>query len=281
MLLRSVHPSWRWIPASLGFLALSLPAAAHDVIYTIPLSAAQEVPPSGTGGTGSATITLNDETGAVSVTGSYSGLSSNQTLAHIHGPAPAGMNAVIIVTLTGTGGTSGTFSGAGTLTPAEVLDMQAGLHYINIHSMTFGAGEIRGQICESAQANTRNPTGPGTGTNPLSFACSPLTFGGSLSATVFLGATTGHSHALLIAFDSKINLLLSGGQRLLCVDLSGSGEMFTGAGLGPVAGPTALFSAAVPNDLGLCNLHLSAQAIHFGAVIPFALSNAQDLTVGY
>jgi len=258
-----------------------VPAAAHDVVYTIPLSAAQEVPPSGTGGTGTATVTLNDETGAVSVTGSYTGLSSNQILAHIHGPAPAGMNNVIIITLTGTGGTSGTFSGSGSLTPAQVIDMEAGLNYINVHSMNFTNGEIRGQICESADVNTRNPTGPGTGTNPLSFACSPLHFGGSLSATVFLGATTGHTSALLIAFDSKINILLGGGQRLLCVDLSGAGEMFTGSGMGPVAGPTALFSAPVPNDLGLCNMHLSAQAIHFGGVVPFALSNAQDLTVGY
>jgi hypothetical protein len=158
--------------------------------------------------------------------------------------------------------------------------MEAGLHYINIHTMNFGAGEIRGQICESAQVNTRNPTGPGTGTNPLSFQCAPLTFGGALSATVHLGATTGHSSALLIAFDSKINVLLGGGQRLLCVDLGGGGELFTGAGLGPVAGPMAVFSGSVPNDLGFCNFEMTAQAIHFGGVIPFALSNAQDITIG-
>jgi hypothetical protein len=34
------------------------------------------------------------------------------------------------------------------LTPARVIDMLSGLHYINIHSANFGSGEIRGQVIE-------------------------------------------------------------------------------------------------------------------------------------
>jgi hypothetical protein len=67
----------------------------------------------------------------------------------------------------------------------------------------------------------------------------------------------------------------------LCIDLGGSGELFTGGGLGPMPGPMATFSASVPNDLNLCSFAFSSQAIHFGTVVPFALSNAQDLTVGF
>ena len=117
-----------------------------DLVFTFPLSDTQEVPPSGTGASGRAVVRLDTNTGRVDVNGSYHGLSSNQTLAHIHGPAPVGVNAGILVTLTGNGGTNGSFSGSGTLTPEQVADMEAGLHYINIHTMTFPSGEIRGQV---------------------------------------------------------------------------------------------------------------------------------------
>ena len=40
------------------------------------------------------------------------------------------------------------------------------------------------------------------------------------------------------------------------------------------------FDLPVPPDAALCGLVLHSQAVQFGAP-PFALSNAQDLTVGY
>ena len=250
-------------------------ATVLTTVYDIPLSDTQEVPPTGTGGSGSAVVILDPATGDVTVVGSYASLGSNQTLAHIHGSAPAGMNAGIIVTLTGTGGTSGTFSGSGTLTAGQATAMQGGLHYINVHTMSFGAGEIRGQICESGASVFRN-----SGANPASYTCAPLIFGGTLSATVDL-STTGHNFAVLFGFDSMVNVGLAGGQRLLCLDLGGSGEIFDGDGLGPIAGPSAVFTAPVPFDLSLCNFSFSSQAIHLGGVMPFMLSNAQDLTLGF
>ena len=275
MSLRTLRRALPALAVPLGFLALAFPATAQTIVYNIPLSDTQEVPPSGTGATGSATVTLNTSTGAVSVTGSYTGLGSNQTLAHIHGPAPAGVNAGILVFLTGTGGTSGSITGSGTLTPAQVTAMQGGLHYINIHTMTFGAGEIRGQICDSGATAFRN-----SGANPASYTCAPLIFGGSLSATVDL-TTTGHSFAVLFGFDTAVDVGLASGQRLLCLDVGGSGEIFDGDGLGPIAGPSAVFTAPVPFDLSLCNFSFCSQAIHLGGVMPFALSNAQDLTLGF
>src|SRR5262245_22322483 len=117
-----------WKVASLfGLVAVALAAnvGAAPVspfgqhVFQVTMTGAQEVPPVVTGGSGTVSVTLDDVTGAVSVSGQFSGLTSNATLAHIHGPAPAGMNAGIIVTLTETGGTSGSVTGTGTLTPAK------------------------------------------------------------------------------------------------------------------------------------------------------------------
>ena len=128
-------------------LSFGTSAAAFDT-HTFPviLSGASEVPPVATGGSGSCTVTLDDVTGAVSVSGSFTGLSSNATLAHIHGLAGPGANAGIIVTLTETGGTSGNVGGGGTLTPGEITGMLNGLTYVNIHTSINGGGELRGQV---------------------------------------------------------------------------------------------------------------------------------------
>jgi hypothetical protein len=56
------------------------------------------------------------------------------------------MSAPILVPLQQTGGTAGTVSGTGTLTPAQVTDMQNGMMYVNVHTSTYPNGEIRGQI---------------------------------------------------------------------------------------------------------------------------------------
>jgi hypothetical protein len=42
--------------------------------------------------------------------------------------------------------TSGNFSGSGTLTPAQVQDVLMLRTYINIHSVTYPNGELRGQV---------------------------------------------------------------------------------------------------------------------------------------
>ncbi len=135
-----------------AMLLVAAPAIqAQTKRVTVLLNGAQEVPPVATSGTGCAVVKVDTATGNVTVTGTYRNLNGNQTLAHIHGPAPVGMNAGILVTLTGTGGTSGTFGGSGTLTPAQVTDLCNGLHYLNVHTTTSPGGEVRGQIVQAAK----------------------------------------------------------------------------------------------------------------------------------
>lgn len=104
----------------------------------------QEVPPNASPGFGSFTGTLTGLN--ITLTGTFGGLTAPVTAAHIHGPAGPGVNGPVILHLTIDNATSGNFSGNGVLTAQQALDLQAGLHYINIHTSTFPGGEIRGQI---------------------------------------------------------------------------------------------------------------------------------------
>jgi hypothetical protein len=114
------------------------------------------------------------------------------------------------------------------------------------------------------------------GANPASYSAMPAILGATWTATCDL-STTGHALAIFFAFDSPILFTFPNGQTLLCFDLLGSGELL---GTPIVAGPFASLSLPVPNDLTLCGLNVYSQVVHFGAVAPFALSNAQDLTLG-
>jgi hypothetical protein len=91
--------------------------------------------------------------------GNYSGLSGTVSAAHIHGPAGPGVSAGVIYGLIPTfitsGANSGTINGgnlslvdgtAGITLANQLTQLNSGLWYINIHSTTFGGGEIRGQI---------------------------------------------------------------------------------------------------------------------------------------
>jgi hypothetical protein len=74
----------------------------------------------------------------------FTGLSGEVTGAHIHGPASPGENAgVVIPFMTGL---SGTITGQTNLTSAQALDLAAGRWYVNIHTVAFPGGEIRGQL---------------------------------------------------------------------------------------------------------------------------------------
>ena len=115
--------------------------------------------------------------------------------------------------------------------------------------------------------------------NPDSLTTSAGQIGSPLSGTCDL-STTGHAMAAFFAFDAPARILLGGGQVLLCTDSTGVGELFTGSGLGPTAGPLATFEVLVPNDPGFCGMRLSIQAVHLFRTVPFALSNARDLTLG-
>ncbi|MEO8433995.1 MAG: PQQ-dependent sugar dehydrogenase [Pyrinomonadaceae bacterium] len=125
-------------------------SGAPPSLFVATLNGAQEVPPTNSTATGTATILLNSDQTTARVSLNFSGLSSAETAAHIHGPAAAGSNAAILFPLP-----LGQFSDFQiNLTPSQVSDLQNGLWYANVHSNTFGNGEIRGQFQSSAAAGS-------------------------------------------------------------------------------------------------------------------------------
>jgi outer membrane protein assembly factor BamB len=112
------------------------------VRFVITINGAQEVPPNGSLGTGTATIDVNTVTNQLFYNITFSGLGSAETMAHIHGFAPPGSTAGIIHTLPLGSPKIGVFN----YSQADEASILNGLSYVNIHSVNFSAGEIRGQI---------------------------------------------------------------------------------------------------------------------------------------
>lgn len=121
--------------------------------YTATLDPAQ-AGGGGRTGSGSATLTLSGTTLSWNVT--YTGLSTPDTVAHIHGPGAPGVSAPVLFPFTGTFNvTSGSFVGSTpNLTAQQISDLNAGLDYVNIHTTAFGGGEIRGQITQVPEPST-------------------------------------------------------------------------------------------------------------------------------
>jgi hypothetical protein len=121
---------------------------AAPVSFQVPLTGAQQVPPVQTPGSGSADLTYDPSTRVVTWNVTFSGLSSQATMAHFHGPAPAGKNAGVKVWLSQKGKMEMTspISGQTTLSPDDAKMFEAGDMYINVHTKNNPDGEIRGQV---------------------------------------------------------------------------------------------------------------------------------------
>ena len=118
------------------------------------LQGTQEVPANASTASGVALITFNTTTKALQLYGDYQGLSANITGSHIHSGALAGSTADVLVTLTNTGGATGTLVGSATLNATGESNLLDGKMYVNVHSGTFGGGEIRGQVTAANSTNS-------------------------------------------------------------------------------------------------------------------------------
>jgi hypothetical protein len=121
--------------------------------FVATLSGANEVPPTGSAATGTATLERDGTQVAFTVT--VNGLTA-VTMAHIHSGA-TGVNGPIRVNLflgpvTGTVNgelAKGTFSTTDVQTisfDALLAELRAGTAYVNVHTTAFPTGEIRGQV---------------------------------------------------------------------------------------------------------------------------------------
>ena len=145
--------------ASAVILAAACGSSGPATSFSTTLAGANEVPPTTSTATGTATFTLSGTT--VNYTVTYSSLSGPPTASHMHVGAST-VSGPVVVPFSGLPTTaSGTFSGS--FTQADIkaqtspvintLDdllaqMRAGNTYANIHTTAHGGGEIRGQIAD-------------------------------------------------------------------------------------------------------------------------------------
>jgi hypothetical protein len=130
----------------LGFVNVGA-ALADATSFKVPLTGAQGVPPVETSGSGTAELTYDPATRVVTWNITYSGLSSPSTMAHFHGPAAEGKNAPPVIWLSKQGSPpANPMTGTATLTPDQAKQFSAGEWYVNVHSQSHPAGEIRGQV---------------------------------------------------------------------------------------------------------------------------------------
>lgn len=108
------------------------------------LEGSQEVPPVATPGSGDATFVLDDVTNELDYQINYQDLTSTTTASHLH-RAPAGTNGPVVYTLAGPGFPSG-HQGTVQVDPSDVPLLLNQGFYCNVHTQTYPAGEIRGQV---------------------------------------------------------------------------------------------------------------------------------------
>jgi hypothetical protein len=129
------------------WLALTSPVEAATTAFKADLKGPTEVPPNTTSGSGTATVSLDPTTRQITWNVTFSGLTGPATVAHIHGPAPAGKNAGVLVWLVPKGKpVTSPLTGSATLTAAQVADLTSGQLYVNVHTAAHPGGEIRGQL---------------------------------------------------------------------------------------------------------------------------------------
>jgi hypothetical protein len=169
--------------------------AAQTIQLSTDLSGLGETPAVPTTAKGHAVADYDVPTGTLTVNASFSGLSA--TIAHVHLGGAAVPSGPVVFALIVTSPTTAT--GSAILTPAELNSLLHEGLYVNIHSVAFPGGEVRGQL--RLPRNYRsNPNGAlETPPNPsLATATGVLTLNqpaGTLSYNIqFAGLTPTIAH---------------------------------------------------------------------------------------
>ncbi|HEX5051158.1 MAG TPA: hypothetical protein VFZ65_05265 [Planctomycetota bacterium] len=170
-----------------------------------------------------------------------------------------------------------TIQAPGSFTLAATGTLLPGQYFVSV----FGRVESTSSPFTSSYSNSltltfqpaANATARQAFGNTNSYTCSLPVLGQTWNATVDVGLT-GHSFAIVFASLLPGQVTLGPGFTVL---LGGAPVEFL-----PIApGPHATYAVVMPSDPTLAGFQLSTQALHFGVLPSLALSNAQDLTLGF
>ena len=123
--------------------ACNMPST-NDTKLSATLSAGSEVPPIDSKASGEADVKIDVKDYKLSWTIKYADLSGIVTGAHFHGPAIAGVNADVVVPISGD--LTSPIKGEATLTAEQTAELLEGKWYVNLHTAAHPDGEIRGQV---------------------------------------------------------------------------------------------------------------------------------------
>lgn len=115
--------------------------------FSTVMTGMNQVPPlraSATTATGRVDAVLDMNTGLLRWKLSYRGLTGAPVAGHFHGPATVSTSAGVALAFTGA--VTSPMDGQATLTPEQMTDLLAGKWYVDIHTLAFPGGEIRGQM---------------------------------------------------------------------------------------------------------------------------------------
>lgn len=138
-----------------GQLNLNVP-----VIQTTILNGSKEVPANASTATGTASVGLQPFT--LEVTGGVATTGLTGTASHIHEGA-AGVSGAVAFGLTDGGTGTWLLPAATRLTPSQFDAWRSGNLYVNVHSVAFPGGEIRGQLAAGGTGGGGGGTGGGGG----------------------------------------------------------------------------------------------------------------------
>jgi CHRD domain len=127
-------------------------ANAQTFTFTAMLNSGQEVPPNTSKVLGVAFVTFNAQTQEVCFSISYEdfNLTSPETAAHFHFPAPPGVNAPVRIFLPAGAPKNDCATADPPLEIQDITDLFSGRWYMNIHTQMNPGGEIRGQVLPQA-----------------------------------------------------------------------------------------------------------------------------------
>ena len=233
------------------------------VLLQASLLGAYENPPVSEPAQGFGSFTLIGNQLTFNVT--YRGLSGPASAAHIHGSAPIGQNAGVLIDFfpySGGGyGSNGVVSGTVTLNAAQLAAVIDGQTYCNFHTAAHGSGEMRGQIVPQSTAVPFTAAISGLNERPTPLTNSATGFGSfslegnQLAFNITYSGLSGPATAAHI--HGPATTANSGGVQIdlqpFHVGAFGTAGTFSGA-----VTLTSAQRAMVLNGLTYVNLHTSA-----------------------
>ena len=150
-MLRTRLAAFAGLALAFSTLGVTHATAAQDAILHATMTGSQETPPNNSPGTGSADVYVDADTNMVCVAYSFSNLVAPAVAAHIHEAPPGVAGPIRIPFPTPPRATSGSDFFC-TSVARDILDRltaNPGGFYVNVHSVTFPGGEIRGQLANA------------------------------------------------------------------------------------------------------------------------------------